>query len=88
MRNPAAIINGIIMIGLLVAGGGMSAYVFVTPELRAAVTKPLPAGQYIDGSITSTIEESYEDELPIRSRSVAVLNALRAALPPRRIYDM
>ena len=56
MANATAITNGIFMIGLLTAGAGMSAYVFFTPEMRSTVTKPLPAGQYIDGEITASIE--------------------------------
>jgi len=80
MQKTTAMINGAVMIALLVGGAGMSGYVFVTPELREAVTKPLPAGQYIDGEITATIEESYEDELPIRQPSGAVLNALTYSL--------
>jgi alginate O-acetyltransferase complex protein AlgJ len=80
MRNTTAIANGIFMIGVLTAGAGMSAYVFFTPELRAAVTKPLPPGKYIDGEITSAIESSYEDELPLRNPSGAALNALTYTL--------
>jgi alginate O-acetyltransferase complex protein AlgJ len=80
MKNPIAIVNGVFMIGLLAGGAGMSAYVFATPQLRTTVTKPLPAESYIDGNITATIETTYEDELPIRNRSVAVLNAMTYAL--------
>lgn len=80
MQKTTAFINGAVMIALLVGGAGMSGYVFVTPELREAVTKPLPANQYIDGEITATIESSYEDELPIRKPSGAVLNALTYSL--------
>ena len=80
MQKTTAFINGAVMIALLVGGAGMSGYVFVTPELREAVTKPLPANQYIDGEITATIESSYEDELPIRNPSGAVLNALTYTL--------
>ncbi|RYE83858.1 MAG: hypothetical protein EOP19_12920, partial [Hyphomicrobiales bacterium] len=72
--------NGAVMVALLVGGAGMSGYVFVTPELREAVTKPLPAKQYVDGKITATIESSYEDELPIRRPSGAALNALTYSL--------
>lgn len=80
MQKTTAMINGAVMIALLVGGAGMSGYVFVTPELREAVTKPLPANQYVDGEITATIESSYEDELPIRKPSGAVLNALTYSL--------
>ncbi len=80
MQNPANLANGVVMIGLLVAGAGMSAYVFVTPELRAAVVKPLAPYQYVDGKITATIESTYEDELPLRPPSSAALNALTFTL--------
>ncbi len=80
MQKATALVNGVVMIGLLTVGAGMSGYVFITPELRDAVTKPLPPNQYIDGEITATIEESYEDELPIRLPSGAVLNALTYSL--------
>jgi alginate O-acetyltransferase complex protein AlgJ len=80
MRNTTAIANGVFMIALLTGGAAMSGYVFFTPELRAAVSKPLPAGNYIDGEITATIESSYEDELPIRNPSGAALNALTYSL--------
>lgn len=80
MRNATALANGIVMIGLLAGGAAMSGYVFVSPDLRAAVTKPLPPGQYIDGAITATIESTYEDELPIRNPSGAALNALTYSL--------
>ncbi|HEY9010132.1 MAG TPA: hypothetical protein VIN06_03865 [Devosia sp.] len=80
MQKATALFNGVVMIALLVGGAGMSGYVFVTPELRETVTRPLPAGQYIDGKITATIESSYEDELPIRKPSGAVLNALTYSL--------
>lgn len=80
MQKATALFNGVFMIGLLTVGAGMSGYVFVTPELREAVTKPLPANQYVDGEITATIESSYEDELPIRKPSSSVLNALTYSL--------
>lgn len=80
MRNATAIFNGVFMIGLLAGGAAMSGYVFFTPELRAVVTKPLPAGDYIDGEITASIESTYEDELPIRNPSGAALNALTYSL--------
>lgn len=80
MQDPAYRANGIVMIGLLVAGACMSAYVLVTPELRAAVSKPLAPYQYVDGKITATIESTYEDELPLRAPSSAMLNALTLAL--------
>ena len=80
MRNTTAIANGIFMIALLTGGAAMSGYVFFTPELRAAVGKPLPPGKYIDGEITATIESSYEDELPLRTPSGAALNALTYTL--------
>jgi alginate O-acetyltransferase complex protein AlgJ len=80
MPNATAMTNGVVMIALLAGGAAMSGYVFVTPELRAAVTKPLAAGQYIDGKITATIESIYEDELPIRNPSGAALNALTYSL--------
>ncbi len=80
MQKASAMINGAVMIALLAGGAGMSGYVFVTPELRDAVTKPLPANDYVDGKITATIESSYEDELPIRKPSGAVLNALTYSL--------
>ena len=80
MQKTTAMINGAVMIALLVGGAGMSGYVFVTPELREAVTKQLPPNEYVDGKITATIESSYEDELPIRKPSGAVLNALTYSL--------
>jgi len=80
MQKTTAMINGVVMIALLVGGAGMSGYVFVTPELRQAVSKPLPPNDYVDGRITATIESSYEDELPIRKPSGAVLNALTYSL--------
>lgn len=80
MANSTAIANGVFMIALLTGGAAMSGYVFFTPELRAAVSKPLPPGKYIDGEITATIESSYEDELPIRNPSGVALNALTYTL--------
>lgn len=80
MPNTTAIANGVFMIALLTGGAAMSGYVFFTPELRAAVSKPLAPGRYIDGEITATIESSYEDELPIRNPSGAALNALTYTL--------
>lgn len=80
MKKATALFNGVVMIALLVGGAAMSGYLFVTPELREAVTRPLPPSQYIDGEITATLESSYEDELPIRKPSGAVLNALTYTL--------
>lgn len=80
MANITAITNGVVMIGLLAGGAAMSGAVFISPELRATVTKPLPAGQYIDGEITASIESTYEDELPLRTPSGAALNALTYSL--------
>ncbi|HWA20486.1 MAG TPA: hypothetical protein VG757_15990 [Devosia sp.] len=80
MRNLPALINGTLMVAMLVAGGGMSAYVALTPELRGTFARPLPGYDYLNGHITSTIEQSYKDELPIREQSVDLLNAFTLAL--------
>lgn len=73
-------VNGIVMLGLLLAGGGMSAFVIATPELRAVATRPLPGYSYLDGSLTSSLEGTYKEELPVKSGSAELLNAFTLSL--------
>lgn len=78
--RPSHLINGVVMVAVLGGGVAMSLYVLLTPELRTAITKPVPGYDYLDGKLTSSVEASYKDELPIKNRSVDVLNALTVSL--------
>lgn len=78
--RASMLINGTLMIVVLSGGAAMSLSVLLTPELRSAITKPVPGYDYLDGKLTSSVEASYKDELPIKDRSVDVLNALTVSL--------
>lgn len=80
MKNLPVLVNAGVMLVLLLGGGGMSVYVMATSEVRTAMFKPYPGVDYVNGKLTSTIEGTYKDELPLKDRSVNLLNAVTLAL--------
>jgi alginate O-acetyltransferase complex protein AlgJ len=80
MRITPQLLNGAMMLAMLIGGAAMSGYVALSPELRGTVTKPLPGYDYLNGKITSSIESTYKDELPIRAHSIDALNAFTLAM--------
>jgi alginate O-acetyltransferase complex protein AlgJ len=72
-------LNGVAMIAVLAGGGLMSGWTFFSSDVRSTILKPLPGYSYLNGYITSTLEATYKNELPIRNNSVEVLNAFTLA---------